>query len=99
MWDESLALGTMTELHQWARQMIGAGENEKALKVFKINKERNPDDNYTTIVGLARGNMAVGNFEEAAKYFKKATEGCPPQFAGFYEDLAKQCEEKLQKGG
>ncbi len=98
-WDESLALGNMTELHQWARQMIGAGQNEKALKVFKINRERNPDDKYTTVVGLARGNMANGNYEEAAKYFKKATEGCPPQYASFYEDLAKQCEEKLHKGG
>lgn len=96
---QALPLATMTELHFYGRQLIANGKNEEALKVFKMNREKHPEDKFTTIVGLARGNMAVGNYKDAAMYFKQASENAPPGQASFYVDLARQCDEKLQKGG
>jgi len=90
----ALDLGTMTELHFLGRQMIQSGNAEKAMEIFQMNKDRNPDDNFTTLVGLARGNMAVGNYGEAATNFRAAALNAPQGQAVFYEDLAKQCDEK-----
>lgn len=97
--DQALPLATMTELHFYARQLIGQNKPEEAMKIFTLNRERHPDDNFTTVVGLARGNMAIGKFKEAAKYFKQAATNAPQGQAVFYENLAKQCEEKMEKGG
>ncbi len=97
--DQALPLGTMTELHFYGRQLIGQNKAEEAMKIFTMNREKNPTDNFTTIVGLARGNMAIGKYKEAAKYFKQAATTAPQGQAVFYEDLAKQCEEKVQSGG
>ncbi|MCB0517864.1 MAG: DUF2911 domain-containing protein [Lewinellaceae bacterium] len=96
---EALPLASITELHFYGRQLITDGKNEEALKVFRMNREKHPEDKFTTIVGLARGNMAVGNYKDAAMYFKQASENAPQGQANFYVDLAKQCEEKLQRGG
>ncbi|HFA50716.1 MAG TPA: DUF2911 domain-containing protein [Bacteroidetes bacterium] len=96
---EALDMGNMGELHFFARSFIQKGQPEMAMKIFKMNKERHPDDQFTTVVGMARGNMAIGEYNTAAKHFKMAAENAPPGQAGFYNNLAKQCEEKAQKGG
>lgn len=97
--EEALAMGTMRELHFFGRQLIQNGQPQKAMVVFEKNRKNNPDDNFTTLVGLARGNMALEQYEAAAKHFKKASENAPQGQAVFYEDLAKKCEMKMQKGG
>jgi tetratricopeptide (TPR) repeat protein len=97
--DEALPLGTMTELHFYGRSLIQAGKPDEAVKIFKLNRERNPNDNFTTIVGLARGYMAIENFKEAANYFRQAAKTAPAGQATFYTDLAKQCDEKVGKKG
>lgn len=96
--EEALPLATMTELHFYARSLIQQEKPEEAMKIFKMNREKNPDDQFTTLVGLARGNMALGNYKEAAGYFKKAAPNAPQGQQQFYEGLAKQCEEKMTKG-
>ncbi len=97
--NEALAMGSMQELHFFGRGFIQAEKPEKAMKIFKYNREKNPDDKFTTVVGLARGNMALGEYKTAAKHFKAAAENAPQGQAQFYEDLAKKCETKMQKGG
>ena len=96
--EEALPLATMTELHFYGRALIQQEKPEEAMKIFKMNREKNPDDQFTTLVGLARGNMALGNYKEAASYFKKAAPNAPQGQQQFYEGLAKQCEEKMTKG-
>ncbi len=97
--EAALPLATMVELHFYGRQLIQNEQPKKALEVFQMNRDRNPDDTFTTFVGLARGNMAVGEFGTAADHFKTAAQNAPKGQATFYEDLAKKCEEKMGKGG
>ena len=96
--EKAIPLATMTELHFYGRSLIQQDKPEEAMKVFKMNREKNPEDNFTTLVGLARGNMALGNYKDAAGYFRKAAPNAPQGQQQIYEGLAKQCEEKMNKG-
>ncbi|MCB0581613.1 MAG: DUF2911 domain-containing protein [Phaeodactylibacter sp.] len=96
--EEAVPLATMTELHFYARSLIQQEKPEEAMKIFRMNREKNPNDNFTTLVGLARGNMALGNYKDAANYFRKAAPNAPQGQQEIYEGLAKQCEEKMTKG-
>ena len=69
------------------------------MMVFEKNRKANPNDTFTTFVGLARGNMALEKYETAAENFRMASKNAPQGQAPFYEDLAKKCEKKMQKGG
>jgi len=85
---------TMQQVHQYARQLIAQGKKEKALEVFEMNRENNPEDTFTTLVGLARGYHATGNKKKAIKYFKEAAKGAPSGQTEYYNDLAA----KIEKG-
>jgi tetratricopeptide (TPR) repeat protein len=97
--EKAFPRASMTELHFYARSLIADNKPKEAMKVFQKNREQNPQDNFTTLVGLARGNMAMGNFKEAAQYFKQASPNAPAGQAQVYLDLAKECEAKLKSGG
>ena len=84
---------TMTQIHFYGRRLITGGKNEEALKVFELNRKRNPDDNFTTLVGLARGYQAVGKNNKAIENYRLAAQNAPAGQAQFYEGLAKQLED------
>ncbi|WP_420317488.1 DUF2911 domain-containing protein [Ekhidna sp.] len=83
-------------IHQYGRQLIGAGKNEKALEVFKYNHKSN-NGAWPTNYGLARGYSAVGNYEQALKYLELAKANIP---AGdtLNGPIIDQNIEKLKKG-
>lgn len=91
--NEALAMGTMAEIHQYGRSLLQAGKNEKALEVFKLNRERNKEDKFTTFVGLARAYTAVGNKKEAIKNWEVALKNVPDNqkvnTAAYQEELKK----------
>lgn len=93
--DEALTLATMTDLHFYGRSLIQSKQAEEAMKIFQMNRDKNPEDNFTTLVGMARGNMALEKYKEAADYFRKAAPNAPPGQTTAYEGLAKQCEDKI----
>ena len=95
--EEAISLANMRELHYYGRTLIGQNKPEEALKIFELNRAKNPLDTFTTYVGLGRGYMAVGKFKEAAGYFRMAAPGAPSGQARFYEDLAAECEAKMKK--
>ncbi len=66
-----LPLGSMFELHQYARQLIGLKMFKEAMDVFKLNFEKNPNT-FTTLVGLVRGYSANGDYKEALKFANQA---------------------------
>jgi len=68
---EALPLGSMTELHQYGRQLLAEKKNTEALEVFKFNAQKHPKD-FTTHVGLARGYSANGDFKNALTNAKAA---------------------------
>jgi tetratricopeptide (TPR) repeat protein len=68
---------TVAELHQYGRSLLAEGRNDKALEIFKLNRERHKDDTFTTYVGMARGSAAVGNKKEAIKYWELVLKNLP----------------------
>ena len=83
-------------VHQYGRQLIASGQDEKALEVFKFNHKKN-DGVWPTNYGLARGYSAVGNFKQALKYMQLAKANVP---AGdnINPPLIDQNIDKLKKG-
>lgn len=84
---------TMQAIHQYGKTLLTAGKNQKALDVFKLNRQLNPKDTFTTYVGLARGYTALGDKKNAIKNWEVAIKNLPgDQKANlkFYEgELAK----------
>ena len=68
---KSLAFANMQEIHTYGRQLIAQKKNKEALEVFKMNYTKNPNQ-FTTLVGLARGYSANGDFKNALKYATQA---------------------------
>ena len=84
------------QVHQYARSLIAAGKNDKALEVFKLNQKLHPEDEFTTSVGLARGYGSVGDKKNAVKYWEIAIKHIPDnqkQFLNVYEDELKKAKE------
>lgn len=83
-------------IHQYGRQLIGAGRAEKALEIFKHNHKTNGGV-WPTNYGLARGYSAVGNYKQALKYLKLAKANIPNGDT-VNGPLIDQNIEKLEKG-
>jgi tetratricopeptide (TPR) repeat protein len=64
-------------IHQYARSLIAAGRNEKAMEVFRKNAKQHPEDKFTTNVGLARGYAALGDTKKAIKHWETALANIP----------------------
>jgi hypothetical protein len=71
------ATATVPALHQYGRSLLQAGKKEKALEVFKLNRQKHPEDKFTTFVGLARGYTAVGDKKNAIKNWEQALKNLP----------------------
>ena len=67
---------TSIDIHQYGRQLLTAKKNQEALEIFKYNAERNGEA-WPVNVGLARGYMAVGEYQKAAEYAQKAVAQAP----------------------
>ena len=63
-------------VHQLGRQLVGLDMKDLALDVFRKNAEKNPDT-WPVNFGLARGYSAVGNYDEALRYARRALEKAP----------------------
>lgn len=52
----ALSFGTVNEVPQYARQLLGLKLSNEAFAVFKMNHDKNHNQ-FTTLVGLARGDI------------------------------------------
>jgi tetratricopeptide (TPR) repeat protein len=68
----------MNELHQYGRSLIAQKKPKEALEVFKMNYDKNPNQ-FTTLMGLARGYSANGDYTTALKYAEQALSMAPDQ--------------------
>ncbi|MFT3935655.1 MAG: DUF2911 domain-containing protein [Chitinophagaceae bacterium] len=68
---KALPLATVQELHQYGRALIAQKKPKEAFDVFKMNYDKNPTV-FTTMVGLARGYSALGNYKKALEFAQKA---------------------------
>src|SRR5580704_2435583 len=73
---EALPLGTMAEVHQYGRQLLGEKKSKEAFEAFKLNYDKHPNE-FTTNRGLARGYSTIGDYKKALDYLKKAEAQAP----------------------
>ena len=72
-----LPTATVQEIHQYGRMLLAAGKKEKAMDVFKLNRQKHPEDTFTTYVGLARGYTALGDKKNAIRNWEIAIRNLP----------------------
>lgn len=87
------ATATVQTIHQYGRMLLEDGRKEKAMEVFKLNRQKHPNDRFTTYVGLARGYAALGDNKNAVKNWEMALKNLPddqkPNRALYEEELKK----------
>ena len=67
----ALPLGTVVELQQLGRQLLAAKKPQAALEIFQFNYNKNPNQ-FTTLIGMARGLSANGEYAKALEFASKA---------------------------
>lgn len=75
---KALPLGTMIDIHQYGRQLLGLKQYKEAFDVFKMNYDKNPNQ-FTTLVGLTRGYAGLNDTKNALKYANMALPLAPDQ--------------------
>lgn len=75
---KALPLANMTQVHQYGRSLIAQKKFKEALEIFKMNYDKNPNQ-FTTLVGLARGYSANGDYKTALKYAQQSLPLAPNQ--------------------
>jgi tetratricopeptide (TPR) repeat protein len=91
--EEAIPMGTMLEVHFYARTLLDRKMPQEALKVFKLNYDKFPNV-FTTNVGLGRAYSAVGEYKNAVKYMKAALAQSPDQTnSSRIESMIKTLEE------
>ncbi|MEO6231742.1 MAG: DUF2911 domain-containing protein [Ferruginibacter sp.] len=68
---EASTMGSMTEVHGYARRLLADKKTAEALEAFKANYKKFPNV-FTTNVGMARGLSASGDYKQALKYANNA---------------------------
>lgn len=90
---EALPMGSMLELHQYAKTLLEQKRLKEAFDVFKQNYNKNPNL-MTTNIGLARGYSAMGNYKKALEYMNAALPQVPdPSSKTLLEGLIKKLKE------
>ncbi|MCW3093316.1 MAG: hypothetical protein JWP81_4385 [Ferruginibacter sp.] len=73
---EAAPLGSMTEVHGYARQLLMGKKLAAAAEVFKNNYKKYPNT-FTTNMGMVRALSAEGKYKEALKYANAALSQAP----------------------
>ena len=61
----------MQDIHFYARQLLAAKKTKEAFEMFKANHAKYPKQ-FTTLMGMARGHSAMGDYKTALKYAEQA---------------------------
>jgi len=64
-------------VHQYGSSLIAAGKKDQAMAIFKLNRQRHPEDTFVTYVGLARGYTAIGDTRNAIANWELAIKNIP----------------------
>jgi tetratricopeptide (TPR) repeat protein len=75
---KAMPFGNMTEVHQYARQLLGLKLYKMAFDVFKTNFDKYPNQ-FTTLMGMTRGYSGLKDYKNALKYAQLALPLAPDQ--------------------
>ena len=73
---EALLLGSMIQIHGYARQLLTSNRITEAAEVFKYNYKKYPNQ-FTTNMGMARALSSEGNYKGAIVYATAALPQAP----------------------
>jgi len=90
----ALPFGSVVELQQLGRQLLAAKKPQVALEVFQFNYNKNPNQ-FMTLVGMARGLSANGEYVKALEFANKALPSAPNDSN---EQAVRAMIEKLKAG-
>ena len=93
--DEAVPLGSMLDVHYYARTLLNQNQPKEAFAVFKINYDKHPDE-FTTNVGMARAYSSLTDYKKALPYLKKALPNAPDEMN---KTRGREMIVKLEKGG
>jgi Protein of unknown function (DUF2911) len=68
---------TMFNIHVYGAGLLRASRNERALKIFLLNRQRHPEEKFWTYLGLARAYTAIGDKPNAIKNWEIAISNVP----------------------
>ena len=91
---EALPMGTMQQIHGYARQLLQQKKTKEAFEAFKINYDKNPNQ-FTTNMGMVRGYSGIGNYKKALEFANKALPQAPDKNN---KDNVEGMIKKLQEG-
>ena len=72
----AMQYGSMQDVHYYGRQLITGKKPKEAFEVFKSNLAKYPKQ-FTTLMGMARGYSAIGDYKNALKYAQMAQPMAP----------------------
>ena len=75
---EAIPLGTMLDVHFYARQLMTMNQAVEAYKVFKANFDKFPNQ-FTTNVGMGRALSSKGEYKKALVYARAALPQAPDE--------------------
>ena len=67
----SMQYASMPDIHFYGRQLLTANKKQQAFDIFKANLAKYPKQ-FTTLMGMARGYSAIGDYKTALKYAQQA---------------------------
>ena len=92
--EEAVPMGQTIEVHFYGRQLLSMKETDEAMKVFKGNYDKAPNE-FTTNIGMGRGYSAKGDYKNALKYVRAALAQAPDERNKVnVEAMIKKLEEK-----
>ena len=77
--DEAIAMpdAPVMGIHQYGTSLLAAGRKDRAMAIFTLNRQRHPDEQFVTYVGLARGYTALGDTRNAILNWEIALRNIP----------------------
>jgi hypothetical protein len=70
------------EINSYGNSLLAAGRKDKAMEVFQLNRQRYPDDQFATYIGMARGYAALDNKAKAIESYEFALQHVPADRKG-----------------
>ncbi len=74
----AMSLGSVIQLQQLGRQLLTAKKPQAALEIFEFSYKKNPDQ-FGSLVGMARGLSATGDYTKALEFATKALPMAPSE--------------------
>jgi Protein of unknown function (DUF2911) len=91
--NKALGMASITQLHQYGRQLQLAGKQDEAFAVFRSNIKKDPN-HWLVRTEAARLAVAKGDYDGAVKEMKLALASAPDPAKSTVEGLVKRLEAK-----